>query len=194
MMLFTHIIIGLLIGGLYSGLFNQYWFILLFLGVFGNIFPDLDSIILDHRKSLHLVSIYPILGFVFLIFSYYQFELFFISFFFFSCFIHCICDLLGSGVGIRPWENDENKGVYDHFQRSWIKSSNILYDGSPKDFSILLVGTITFIAIFSLNTFLFYLIIVNFSLGLFYSIIRKKYPKYIEKYMDDDDDFLPSLL
>ncbi|MFB6135835.1 MAG: metal-dependent hydrolase [Halobacteriaceae archaeon] len=103
--------------------------------VLGGVFPDLD-VVGEHRKALHFPVYYWALALpaaaaalawpgpltaalaAFLV----------------AAALHSAVDVLGGGLGLRPWEDDDDRGVYVHPLRRWLRPRRVVrYDGAPED-------------------------------------------------------------
>lgn len=142
----------------------------------GGLFPDLD-VVYGHRKLLH----YPVgywlptalaAGGVLLVPSTLTVV---VAVFFGAAALHSVTDIFGGGLGLRPWENDDQRGVYDHRRKRWIRPRRyVRYDGAPEDF---LVG-----AVFAVPTLLLFehpvrtLAAVGVAASGVYALVRKRMP------------------
>ena len=102
----------------------------------GGIFPDLDVAVVAHRKTLHFPEHYWLAVFaafpVALVWP--APETVGVAFFALSAAVHSVSDMFGGGLGARPWDNDDPRGVYSHYRGRWIRPRRwIPYDGSPQD-------------------------------------------------------------
>lgn len=102
----------------------------------GGSLPDLDAAVGEHRKSLHDPLYYwllalpavclallvpgPITAAVAAALA--------------AAGLHCVVEVAGGGLGRRPWEIDDDRGVYCHAGGRWIPPRRwIRYDGAPED-------------------------------------------------------------
>lgn len=161
----THLLIGILISILYDPS-------LVFIILFGSIFPDLDFMF-KHRKTLHAPNIYLVSSLILLPFSPEG------ALFLLMSSLHCYIDLLG-GSSIRPWKRDYSKSVYNHIKGEWIKTKTLVYDGSERDF-LFSTFLVFFIFLFVSSFYLVFLVFLIYCLGGFYTIFRKDIPDYIDE-------------
>ena len=108
----------------------------------GGVFPDLD-IVFEHRKTLHQTELYPVAtaiatGVALLSRTVVTIS---VAIFLGAAALHTLSDVIGGGLGLRPWANDDQRGIYLHLAGRWIPPRRwIRYDGAPEDllFAILL--------------------------------------------------------
>ena len=140
----------------------------------GGIFPDLDVAYAAHRKTLHYPELYwpfVAVGFAVALLSPSSVTVG-AAFFLLSAAVHSVTDVFGGGLGSRPWENDDQRGVYAHRRGRWIPPRRwIRYDGSPEDLVV--------VAVFSLPGILLYdglvrrLTLAMLSVSAVYVVLRK---------------------
>lgn len=140
----------------------------------GGVFPDLDVAGLEHRKTLHYPEHYWLLAAA-------AFGVAALAptplsvgaaFFALSAAVHSVTDALGGGLGARPWANDDQRGVYSHYRRRWIRARRwIRYDGAPED--------LLAVAVLSLPGLLLYgglvrrLTLAMLAVSVVYTLVRK---------------------
>lgn len=137
MMVFTHVLLGALVGavaGTFSGASTT---MLVIAGAIGGGLPDLDMA-WRHRRALHfpfLGSSLAILTTIGALLRPTQFvvasAVFAIAFA-----LHPLMDVLGGGKELRPWHQTDDRAVYDHVRRRWFTARRFVYDGSPGDLAI----------------------------------------------------------
>jgi len=111
----------------------------------GGLFPDLDAVVGAHRRTLHhpelysalavpatgVAAVYPVSVTVA------------VAAFLGSAALHSVSDVLGGGLGLRPWIEDDHRGVYLHTQGRWARPRRwIRYDGAPEDLVLVTALTI----------------------------------------------------
>lgn len=104
-------------------------------GLLGGIFPDLDLYV-GHRKTLHFPVYYGVaavpasIGALLISTPVTAAAAFFLL----GAALHCLADVFGGGLELRPWEGDSDRAVFDHYRGRWIPPRRtIRYDGSPED-------------------------------------------------------------
>jgi hypothetical protein len=101
----------------------------------GGVFPDLDTP-RAHRRTLHYPALYWVPAFpavaaaavapVPVTVA--------VAAFLVSAAVHSGVDALGGGLGLRPWEGEDDRGVYLHVTGEWLRPRRwVSYDGSPGD-------------------------------------------------------------
>lgn len=102
----------------------------------GGVFPDLDVAVVAHRRTLHFPEHYwlAVLAVLPVAVVWPAPETVAAAFFALSAAVHSVSDAFGGGLGARPWDNDDQRGVYSHHRGEWIPPRRwIPYDGSPRD-------------------------------------------------------------
>lgn len=105
-------------------------------GAAGGALPDAD-LVATHRRSLHFPVGYGALacltaGVALLAPTPLTVV---VAVFVLAAALHCLMDVLGSGVEARPWEATSERGVYNHLTGRWIRPRRwVRYAGAPEDF------------------------------------------------------------
>lgn len=135
-MLPTHALFGMLLALPVAMLVPEYAPVALGAGLAGGVLPDLD-LYTDHRKRLHYPVWYSVVAVsaagvalvrpsavtvgVALLFA--------------AAASHCLADVFGGGLELRPWEGTSDRAVYNHYRGRWITPRRwVRYDGAPEDF------------------------------------------------------------
>lgn len=172
-------------------------------GLVGGIFPDLD-LYAGHRKTLHYPVYYSVLavistGVALLVPTMATIA---VAVFLLAAALHCVTDIFGSGLELRPWEGNSNKAVYDHSRGTWIAPRKVIrYDGSPADLVISI--TLAVPLIYALEGPLQWLVIGAVVVAVIYTALRRVlaelapeivgylpssvYPYVPARYLDDSD-------
>ncbi|MFB6213678.1 MAG: hypothetical protein ABEJ07_03910 [Candidatus Nanohaloarchaea archaeon] len=144
MMVSTHILIGGLIGYLFSTAISVNPVTLALAGMLGGLIPELDFLIGHHRKTLHFPYSYFLLSIpVLILIPFFQAELLILlATVLVSAGVHSFMDIF-AGAELRSWDESEweDTAVYDHIRDKWIQPQRIAYGGSMRDF---LLSTICF--------------------------------------------------
>lgn len=149
--------------------------------IIGGVFPDLD-VVFEHRKTLHYpehywmvavpaiavaalrpggwtVAVAAVLG---------------------SAALHSLVDVVGGGIGLRPWESADERGVYSHWNERWIAARRwVRYDGSPEDVAL--------VAIFSVPPLFVFdgpvrsIVLLALVLSVLYGVVRRRLPDWYER-------------
>lgn len=149
----------------------------------GGVFPDLD-IVLDHRKSLHFPEQYWLVATpsaaVALLWPSTPTVL--VASFLTSAAIHSLTDVVGGGLGRRPWLADDHRGVYSHRRNRWLRPRRwIRYDGAPED--LLATAVFAFVPWIVLEGALQDLVVGGLAISIGYVILRKRLPDLYERFL-----------
>ncbi|MFB6095248.1 MAG: metal-dependent hydrolase [Halodesulfurarchaeum sp.] len=150
--------------------------------VAGGVFPDLD-LALQHRKSLHHPELFPVLAVLAAVPALLHPGPLTVAvgWFLVGAALHSLTDVLGGGLGLRPWENDDDRGIYLHTRNRWLQPRRwVRYDGAPEDL-LVAVG-------FSIPPYLRMgepirtLIVVGIAFSLGYVLVRKRLVDVYERF------------
>ena len=124
MMVSTHILVGGLIGYLFSTTVTLNPVALTLAGMLGGLIPELDFLIGYHRKTLHSPYIYFLLSIPVLIAipSFQAERLILIVTMLVSAGFHSFMDIF-AGAELRSWDRSkwQQTAVYNHLRQKWIK-------------------------------------------------------------------------
>lgn len=185
MMLPTHILVSILFMLPLITLFPEYTHIIIYSSIIGGIFPDLDMLIGQHRKTLHNISLYILILLgsipIYIIYPPLGIILFIVSI---VASIHMGFDVLSGGLERKPWLKTSNKAIYNHLTDEWIPPKHTFdYDGSYKDLSFAILLSIVIytynIQVNYINIFLGLLL----SISILYTFTRKYLPTLENKLM-----------
>lgn len=104
-------------------------------GFIGGVFPDLD-LYYGHRKTLHYPVYYPALAGIAIAIAVVlpTPATIALALFLAGAALHCLADVFGGGLELRPWEATSDRAVYDHFHGRWLAPRRLVrYDGSIED-------------------------------------------------------------
>ncbi|MFB6122274.1 MAG: metal-dependent hydrolase [Haloferacaceae archaeon] len=107
-------------------------------GLVGGVFPDLDMYA-GHRRTLHYPVYFSVLGVAAGAVAALAptVETVGLAVFLLAAAVHCLADVVGGGLELRPWEATSDRAVYDHYRGRWLAPRRwIGYDGSPTDFAV----------------------------------------------------------
>lgn len=141
-MLFTHVVMGGLVGVLAASAYGSAPSLLFAAGALGGLLPDLDMVY-EHRRTFHYpfigLAITAIAGLVAVVTGV---LLAWIAFAVLAgATLHSLMDLFGAGKELRPWERTDDRAVYDHLNGRWLDARRLLYDGSLRDL-VLYLGAV----------------------------------------------------
>lgn len=171
MMIFTHILIGVLLAAV-SSLYFSNPLLLVASGAIGGALPDLDMLWI-HRKTLHYPVGYSVLSsilFVIYLLSDISTVLV-LATGVFAASLHSLMDILGGGKEMRPWEKTDDRAAFNHITGEWISARRIFYDGSFPDFVLAMLSGVA--AILILPSKFTILIVFLLVLSLVYMFSRK---------------------
>ena len=170
-------------------------------GLLGGIVPDLDMYA-GHRKTLHFPVYYSVLAVPASVVALLNptTATVAVALFLLGAALHCLTDVFGSGLELRPWEGTSERAVYDHYRGTWIVPRRaVAYDGSPGD--LLLSITLAVPLVLALEGVLQWLVIVALAVGVVYAALRRiladlatvvvgvlpagAYPYVPERYLED---------
>ncbi|WP_293033867.1 metal-dependent hydrolase [Natronococcus sp.] len=142
-------------------------------GLFGGVFPDLDMYV-GHRKTLHFPVYYSALAVVaaavaVLIPSGATVA---VAVFLIGAALHCVSDIFGSGLELRPWEGTSDRAVYDHYRGTWIPPRQLVrYDGAPAD--LLLSLSLSVPLLYTLEGAFRWIVIGTLVVAVTYTAVRR---------------------
>lgn len=143
MMLFTHVLAGMVLGTVLATALPVPAMLAAIAGGVGGIIPDLDMAAV-HRRTLHAPLLQTAgagvaLGVAVITPSAATGIL---ASFTGGMALHSLSDVMGGGKELRPWERTDDRAVYCHATGSWWRARRLLYDGSPADLVVALgLGT-----------------------------------------------------
>lgn len=172
MMVFTHILVGILLGAVFSSVYPEFAPLVVYAGGLGGLFPDLDMVF-THRRTLH----YPVmfsaiaigLGLLIGVFPHVVAALLFVGVA--AAALHCLMDILGGGKEMRPWLEQDDRAVYNHVTGGWVRPRRLIYDGSLKDLSIGVVSAAA--AYYVLRPAFTLVLVVLVGFAVLYVVLRR---------------------
>ena len=135
MMLPTHALFGMCLALPVAVLAPEYAAVALAGGLAGGITPDLD-LYTSHRKTLHYPVGYSLLAVVAAPWALVRPDAASVGVALVAAAAaaHCLADVFGGGLELRPWEATSERAVYDHLRGRWIAPRRwVRYDGAPED-------------------------------------------------------------
>jgi hypothetical protein len=149
-------------------------------GFAGGLFPDLDVVWpLEHRKSLHfpehawLVAL-PAGGYALLRPTPLATG---VALFALAAAVHAVTDVLGGGLGLRPWLADDERGVYSHLRGRWYPPRRyIRYDGAPED--LLAVCLLSVPGLLAFDPPARWALLAGLAVSAGYTAVRRRLPDW----------------
>ncbi|MEY7851634.1 metal-dependent hydrolase [Natrarchaeobius sp. A-rgal3] len=173
MMLPTHALSGMVLALPLLVVAPEYASIGLVAGLVGGIFPDLD-LYFGHRKTLHFPIYYSVFAAVATAGALLTptVATVGVAVFLLSGAVHCVTDILGSGLELRPWEGTSERAVYDHYRGTWIPPRQLIqYDGSPAD--LFLSGLLAVPLLYALEGVFRWIVIGAVIVAVAYTALRR---------------------
>jgi len=149
--------------------------------VCGGVFPDLDLLAGEHRKTLH----FPVLAWVptapavlgaVLAPSPWTVAA---AWFLLAAAVHAVVDVFGGGYALKPWKGGSERGVYSHRDGRWLRPRRwVRYDGSPEDAAIAVALAVPGVVLYEepVPTLVAGALVV----AAVYVTLRKRLPPYLE--------------
>ena len=142
----------------------------------GGAFPDAD-LFADHRRTLHFPEGYWVAAAPATVLALLSPSAWTVgaAVFLASAGLHSATDVFGGGLGLRPWQQDDPRGVFNHVQGRWLRPRRwIRYDGAPEDLALAAVCALpvvlTFDGALRLVTY------AMLALSVPYTAFRKRLP------------------
>ncbi|MXV63447.1 metal-dependent hydrolase [Natronorubrum sp. JWXQ-INN-674] len=174
MMLPSHVFSGMILALPLVVVAPEFATVGLVAGFLGGLFPDLD-LYAGHRKTLHYPVYYSVLaaGAVLVALLVPSPTTIAVTFFLLGAAVHCVADIFGGGLELRPWEGTSERAVYDHFHGRWIPPRRVIrYDGALED---LLLSTVLAVPLFVLvDGPLRFVVIGTLLVGCTYTVLRRR--------------------
>ena len=150
MMLSTHLLIGGVLGLWPLFFMPEFLTVSVLAGIVMSAFPDLD-LFHHHRRSLHRPFQYLILtaaAAVALILNPYLYTVVLFSSLA-GMTAHSLCEILSSGMTMRPEEEPDDRAVYDHIRDRWIAPRRYILFGESKDLILTVIAGTILLNVFS---------------------------------------------
>lgn len=142
MMTTTHAVVGALVGAATAAFAPVPTPAALVVGFVGGALPDAD-LVATHRRSFHFpvyATAFAALA-VLVAFLVATPAAVLVAVFLVALAGHCLMDVFGGGVEVRPWEATSDRGVYDHYGERWIPPRRwVRYAGAPEDLLVAIVA------------------------------------------------------
>ena len=135
MMLPTHVLSGLAIVLPLAAVAPEYATVALAAGLVGSVVPDLD-LYAGHRKTLHFPVYYSAVAVLATAVAVLLPTAATVgaAAVLLGAALHCLTDILGAGLELRPWRGTSERAVYDHYRDRWLAPRRVVpYDGAPAD-------------------------------------------------------------
>ena len=144
----------------------------------GGVFPDAD-LLAAHRRTLHFPEGYWILAAPATVLALLSPSAWTAgaAAFLASAGLHSITDAFGGGLGLRPWQEDDHRGVYSHAHDRWLPPRKwIRYDGAPEDLA--LAAVLALPVVWTFDGTLRLAVYALLALSVLYTAFRKRLPRF----------------
>lgn len=148
--------------------------------IVGGVFPDLD-VLAEHRKTLHYPEHYWFLAVPALAAAIASPGVWTVAGagFFGAAALHSSIDVLGGGLGLRPWASDDDRGVYSHWHGRWIRARRwVRYDGATED--LLAVAVFSVLPLLAFDGPVRTVVAAGLAVSTVYTVIRRRIPDIYE--------------
>jgi len=175
----THAALGVLVAALVLPFDPSLAVVAAYAAYAGGVFPDLD-LAAAHRRTLHYPAIYPALAAPALVVALLRPSPLTVgvAFFLASAALHCLSEVLGGGLGRRPWLEDDERGVYSHLGDRWLAPRRVIpYDGAPLDLALCALLTVPGVLLFDDGVRL--LLLAGFAVSVVYTVLRKRIAEWV---------------
>jgi hypothetical protein len=185
MMLPTHALAGMVLAlGVAVGV-PEFADVALVAGFAGGVVPDLDMYA-GHRRTLHFPVYYGALATAASTLAAFvpTAATIGLAVFLLAAAVHCLTDVFGGGLELRPWEATSNRAVYDHFRGRWLAPRRwIAYDGSPADFALAAVLAVPLLV--TVDGLLRWVVVAALVVAGVYTALRRVLPAVAVVLVDD---------
>lgn len=180
MMTTTHAAVGLLVAIGVAGIEPGFGAPVALAAYAGSGFPDVDVFVGTHRRTLHYpvwywVAFLPVAGVAVVSPSVATVS----AAVFVGCAaLHSSSDVLGGGLGAKPWIEDDERGVYSHYHGRWLRPRRVIrWDGAPEDLVAAVVLSVPALAYF--DGVVWYVAVVGVATSVVYTGLRKRLPDIV---------------
>lgn len=146
--------------------------------VAGSVFPDIDMVAGEHRRTLHVAEAYALSAVACLALAVAVPSALSTAAaaFFVAATLHPVFDLAGGSSEARPWEAATDRGVYLRSAGGWVAPRRwVRYDGAPADFALAAVFAVPGLVLYGpavrAGT------VVLLAAGAAYTLARKRIPQ-----------------
>jgi hypothetical protein len=144
----------------------------------GSLFPDLDLLVGEHRRSLHA----PVYGWLLALPAVAVAvtvpgpTTLAAALFLVAAALHPLVDLLGGTSEPAPWEFATDRGVYLHVTGRWLAPTRwVRYDGAPED--LLVAGVLSVPGLLLFDGTVRAVTVASLGVAVVYTAVRKRVPQ-----------------
>lgn len=178
MMAPTHIAVGLALATPLVFLAPELASVGALAAIAGSLFPDLDLLVGEHRRSLH----FPVYGWLLAVPAVAVAAIaptpatLAAALFLVAAALHPLVDLLGGTSEPAPWEFATDRGVYLHPAKRWLAPTRwVRYDGAPED--LLVAGLLSVPGLFLFDETVRAVTVASLGVAVAYTAVRKRIPQ-----------------
>mgnify|MGYP000306638765 CR=1 FL=1 len=146
----------------------------------GSVAPDLDVFVGQHRHTLHYPVWYwvvtvPAVGIAVIAPSVPTVA----AAAFLGCAaLHSSTDVLGGGLGVKPWIEDDERGVYSHYHGRWLPPLRyVRWDGAPED--LVFAVALSAPALLYFDGVVWTVVVAGLGASVVYTVTRKRLPDLV---------------
>jgi len=146
----------------------------------GGLFPDLDALVGAHRRTLHHAELYPVVAAAAVTAAVVAPGPLTVGLAaaLAGAALHALSEVLGGGLALRPWERDDDRGLYLHSRGRWVPPRRwVRYDGAPED--LFLAATLAAALALAVDGSVRWLALGALALSVPYVLLRKR---LVERY------------
>jgi hypothetical protein len=146
-MLFTHAVVGLLVGTAAAAAWPAAAGPALAGATLGSLLPDAD-VAFEHRRTLHFPSLAPAAAAAAIAVAAVAPGAVSVAIAAgcLAAALHARMDLLGGGLALRQWREREERAVYDHVRGRWLPARHLVHEGSTADLAVCLLAALPLLA------------------------------------------------
>lgn len=181
-MVITHVAVGLLVAVPVAVVMPEYATVVAAGAVVGGLFPDLDLLVGDHRRTLHFPVVGPLLAVPAIVLALLRPSALTIgvAVAVTAAAVHSTSDVLGAGEELRPWERTSTDAVYDHVSGRWWRARYVIpYDGSARDLLVTVLAALPTLYVYRGSVR--WLLIALLAIAGVYTVLRRRLVPYFER-------------
>lgn len=184
MMLPTHALVGLALAAPVAFVAPEFAAVAFGGGIVGGIAPDLDLFV-GHRKTLHYPTYFSVLAGVAVPLAVFvsTAATVAVAVALLAAAAHCVMDVFGGGLELRPWKATSMRAVYDHRRGRWLAPRRwIRYDGAPEDLLFSVALAIPLLGV--LDGAFRWVVVAALGVAVVYAALRRTIPAVVERVLE----------
>lgn len=181
MMVITHVAIGLLVALPVALMLPQFATTAAIGAFVGGMFPDLDLLVGEHRRSLHFPVLGPLLAIPVSAVALVRPSAVTVgvAVAVTAAAVHSTSDVLGAGEELRPWKRTSSNAVYDHVSGRWWRARYVIpYDGSARDLALAILAAIPTLYVY--DGPIRWVLLGLLGVAFVYTLLRRRLVPYFE--------------